>query len=157
MFKKVKIFKRGRGGSDPQHKADEKLYHELLVRHDEIERTTKEIESGIESITRVKSKDKELVKILQDHALGMKKRFDGNRAIRSWDPLFIELYDHRDQITMNSEMLDDGIKVTLTSDDEKVRELIRLHDETLHAFVKHGSKASRHESPYRENNLEHRD
>lgn len=151
-FKKAKVFKRGRGGSDPQHKADEKLYYELLQRHNEIERITQEIEFGIESTTRVASKDKGLIKILQDHALGMKKRFDGNRAIRSWDPLFIELFDHREQITMNSEMLDDGIKVTLTSDDEKVRELIKLHDETLHAFVKHGFKASRHESPYREDN-----
>ncbi|WP_373070034.1 hypothetical protein [Sulfurimonas sp.] len=151
-FKKAKVFKRGRGGSDPQHIADSKLYHELLVRHEEIERITKETESGIETITRVTSKDQELIKILQDHALGMKKRFDGNRAIRSWDPLFIELFDHREQINMNYEMLDDGIKVTLTSDDEKVSELIKLHDETLHAFVKHGFKASRHESPYREDN-----
>lgn len=152
-FKKAKVFRRGRGGSDPEHIADAKLYHELLVRHGEIERVTKVIESGIETITRVTSKDKELVKILQDHAIGMKKRFDGNRAVRSWDQLFVELFDFREQIDMNSEMLNDGIKVTLTSDNEKVRSLIKLHDETLHAFVKHGFKASRHESPYREDNV----
>lgn len=151
-FKKAKVFQRGRGGSDAQHIADAKLYHELLVRHNEIERITQEIESGIESITRVTSKDKELIKILQEHVVGMKKRFDGNRAVRSWDPLFVELFDFREQIDMNWEMLDDGIKVTLSSDDEKVRSLIKLHDETLHAFVKHGFKASRHESPYREDN-----
>jgi hypothetical protein len=149
-FKKAKVFQRGRGGRDAQHIADEKLFHELLERHEEIGRTTKVTESGIETTTCVTSKDKELIKILQDHAIGMKKRFDGNRAIRSWDPLFVELFDYREQIDMNSEMLEDGIKVTITSDDEKVRSLIKLHDETLHAFVKHGFKASRHESPYRE-------
>ena len=79
----------------------------------------------------------------------MKKRFDGRRAIRSWDPLFIELFDHKDKINMSWEMLQDGIKVTLTSEDTKVRELIDLHDETLHAFVDYGFKASREESPYR--------
>ncbi len=151
-FKKAKVFKRGRGGSDPQHKADEKLFHELLERHCEIERITQVTESGIETITRVVSKDEKLVKILQEHAIGMKKRFDGNRAIRSWDPLFVELFDCREKIKMSWKMLDDGIKVTLTSDDEKVRDLIKLHDETLHAFIKHGFKASQHESPYREDN-----
>jgi hypothetical protein len=151
-FKKAKVFQRGRGGSD-QHLADEKLFHELLERHNEIGRVTQVIESGIETITRITSKDKELVKILQDHALGMKKRFDSNRAIRSWDPLFVELFDYREQIDMSWEMLEDGIKVKLTSEDEKVRELIKLHDETLHAFIDHGFKASRYESPYREGNV----
>ncbi|WP_304545744.1 hypothetical protein [Sulfurimonas microaerophilic] len=148
-FKKAKVFQRGRGGRDAAHLADEKLYHELLERHTEIERTTTELENGIETITRIPSKDENLIKILQEHAMGMKKRFDGNRAIRSWDPLFIELFDHREQIQMNSTMLDDGIKVTLTADDEKICELIKRHDETLHAFVNYGFKAARHESPYR--------
>lgn len=150
-FKKAKVFQRGRGGSDPQHLADEKLFHELLERHSEIERTTKEIKNGIETITHVPSKDENLIKILQEHALGMKNRFDGNRAIRSWDPLFVELFDHRDQIKMSSTMLDDGIKVRLTAEDEKIIDLIKRHDETLHAFVDHGFKAARHESPYRPN------
>jgi hypothetical protein len=153
-FKKEKIFKRGRGGSDTQHKADEKLFHELLQRHDEIKRTTQEIPSGIESITNVTSKDKKLIKILQDHVVGMKQRFDKNRAIRSWDPLFVKLYDNRDKINMNYEMLNDGIKVTLTSDNDEILKLIKLHDETLHAFINHGSKAARHESPYRDYNFE---
>ena len=149
QHRKEKVFLRGRGGNDPEHRADEVLYHELLKRHDEIERSTKKIEDGIETITRITSNDERLIKILQDHALGMKKRVDGRRAIRSWDPLFIELFDHKDKINMSWEMLQDGIKVTLTSEDTKVRELIDLHDETLHAFVDYGFKASREESPYR--------
>ena len=70
------------------------------------------------------SKDAELVKILQEHAVGMKKRFDGGRAIRSWDPLFTQLFDERDQIKMRWEMLEDGIKVTLKGEEETIRELI---------------------------------
>lgn len=148
-FKKEKVFQRGRGGSDPLHLEDERLFHALLERHDEIERTTTKIEGGIESVTRVVSRDTELVKILQEHAVGMKKRFDGGRAIRSWDPLFTRLFDERDQISMRWEMLEDGIKVTLRGDEEDIRALIDLHDETLHAFVNYGFRAAREESPYR--------
>ncbi|MFT7861210.1 MAG: hypothetical protein ABXS93_09835 [Sulfurimonas sp.] len=148
-FKKAKVFQRGRDGDDAAHQADEKLFHELLKRHSEIERITQELENGIETTTRIPSKDEGLIKILQEHALGMKKRFDANRAIRSWDPLFVELFDHREEIKMESEMLDDGIKVRLTADDKKICELTKRHDETLHAFVNYGFKAARHESPYR--------
>jgi uncharacterized protein YdcH (DUF465 family) len=149
QFKKEKVFQRGRGGSDPQHLEDERLFHALLERHDEIERSTTKIEGGIEAITRVTSKDAELVKILQEHAVGMKKRFDGGRAIRSWDPLFTRLFDERDQIKMRWEMLEDGIKVTLRGEEEAIRALINLHDETLHAFINHGFRAAKEESPYR--------
>ncbi|MBD3791392.1 MAG: hypothetical protein IE918_04465 [Campylobacterales bacterium] len=148
-FKKEKVFQRGRGGSDPQHLEDERLFHALLEHHDEIERSTKKIEGGIESVTRVVSRDTELVKILQEHAVGMKKRFDGGRAIRSWDPLFTQLFDERDQIKMRWEMLEDGIKVTLRGEDTKIQELIDLHDETLHAFIDYGFRAAKEESPYR--------
>jgi len=144
-----KVFLRGRGGSDAQHKADEALYHTLLLRHDELERRTVTIENGIETTTRVVSAEAELVKILQEHALGMKKRFDGGRAVRSWDPLFVELFDHRDAIAFESDLLPDGIRVRLTSDREEIRDLIRRHDETLQAFVRYGLKASANESPYR--------
>lgn len=147
--RKEKVFLRGRGGSDAQHQADEALYHELLQRHGELERVTQKTGDGIETVTRVTSGDTALVRVLQEHAVGMKKRFDGGRAVRSWDPLFVELFDHRDAIGIAWEMLEDGIKVSLTSDDPEIRELIHRHDETLHAFIQYGFKASRHESPFR--------
>jgi len=145
---KQRVFLRGRGGSDAQHQADEALYHELLVRHNELERTTHEIANGIEAVTRVASGDPELVKVLQGHVLGMKKRYDGGRAVRSWDPLFVELFDNRDAIKIAWELLEDGISVRLTSDDAAVRDLIQRHDDTLQAFVRFGFEASRHESPF---------
>lgn len=148
-IRKEKKFQRGRGGSDPQHQADEALYHALLERHEELERITRETEKGIEAVTRVSSGNSELVRVLQAHAMGMKKRFDGGRAIRSWDPLFVELFDRRSDITLAWEMLEDGIKISLTSEDPEGRELIDRHDETLHAFIAHGFAAAKHESPFR--------
>ena len=148
-LRQEKAFLRGRGGSDAQHRTDELLYHTLLQRHDELERTTETTAGGIVTVTSVLSGDPELVAILQAHALGMKKRFDGGRAVRSWDPLFVELFDHRDQIEMRWERCENGIKVSLTSGDPAVRDLILRHDETLHAFIRYGFGAAKHESPYR--------
>ena len=148
-FRKEKVFQRGRGGSDAQHQEDERLFHTLLERHSEIKRTTTKIENGIESTTTILSKDEKLIQILKEHALGMKKRFDSNRAIRSWDPLFVELFDNRDAIKVEAIMLEDGMRVKLTAKDAKIVELIQRHDETLHAFINHGFKAAKHESPYR--------
>jgi len=152
-LRKEKVFLRGRGGSDAEHRADEALYHALLQRHGELERVTRKTEKGIESITRVTSGDPELVAILREHAAGMKKRFDGGRAVRSWDPLFVELFDHRDAIDVRWEMLEDGIKVSLTSETPALRDLILRHDETLHAFIRYGFGAARHESPFRPGNV----
>lgn len=144
-----KVFQRGRGGSDPEHQADEALYHALLKRHDELERTTVTTEKGIESVTRVISGDPALIATLQSHVEGMYARYGKGRAVRSWDPLFVELFDHREALDMRWEMLDDGIRVILTSEDPALHELILRHDQTLHAFVELGFEASRHESPYR--------
>ncbi|HHD77896.1 MAG TPA: hypothetical protein ENK97_03860 [Campylobacteraceae bacterium] len=147
-FRKEKVFQRGRGGSDAQHQADEALFHKLLERHEEIERHSRKIANGIETTTRITSGDRDLVKILQTHALGMKERFDGNRAIRSWDPLFVSLFDHRHEITFEYEMLEDGIRVRLGSENPEVQKIIDLHDQTLHAFIRYGFVAAREESPY---------
>jgi hypothetical protein len=144
-----KVFLRGRGGSDAAHQADAALYHALLQRHAELERTSQKTARGIETVTRVTSGDPALVQILHKHVTGMKKRFDAGRAVRSWDPLFVELFDHRDAIQLSWELLEDGVSVSLASDEPDVRKLIHLHDETLHAFVRSGFNASRHESPYR--------
>jgi len=148
-IRQEKVFLRGRGGSDAEHQADAALYHALLQRHGELERTSRKTDNGIETVTRVTTGDPELIDILQVHVQGMKKRYDGGRAVRSWDPLFVEIFDNRDAISIQWELLEDGISVSLTSDDPIVRELIHLHDETLHAFVRYGFGASRHESPFR--------
>ncbi len=144
-----KVFLRGRGGSDAAHQADATLYHTLLQRHTELERTSQKTERGVDTLTRVTSGDPALVKILHDHVTGMKKRYDAGRAVRSWDPLFVAFFDHRDAIELSWELLEDGISVSLASDDAEVRKLIHLHDETLHTFVRSGFNASRHESPHR--------
>lgn len=137
-------YKLGRG-SDEQHLKDQALFKELLKEHDSLKRETINIENGIISTTT--AKNPALVKVLQKHVVGMEKRFGMGRAIRSWDPLFVALFQYKDEITMTYRNVPNGVEATLTTENPKLIELIQCHDETLHGFVNEGFEAGGRESP----------
>ena len=140
-----KVYKLGRGGSDEQHKADQALFHELLQEHQQLKRETRLIEKGIVATTT--SDNPHLAKVLQQHVVGMEKRFGMGRAIRSWDPLFVALFEYKDEINMDYKAIPNGVEATLTTENPKLIELIHAHDLTLHGFVDKGFEAGRSESP----------
>lgn len=137
-------YKHGHG-SDEQHLKDQALFKELLEFHQELKRETERLENGI--CSRTTSENPRLAKIIQQHSVGMKQRFDQGRAIRSWDPLFAALFENKDRIQMEYKMIAGGVEATLTSDDPKLIELIHSHDDTIHGFVNEGFEAGRRESP----------
>lgn len=137
-------YKLGRG-SDEQHLKDQALFKQLLQEHDSLKRETVILENGIRSTTTAKTP--ELTKVLQDHVIGMEKRFGMGRAIRSWDPLFVALFEYKDKIEMSYRNIENGVEATLTTEDPKLIELIQCHDETLHGFVNEGFEAGGRESP----------
>lgn len=138
------VYRHGRG-SDESHRRDQALFKQLLADHKQLRRETILLPNGIKVQTT--SDNPELVRILQEHVEGMKIRFGNGRAIRSWDPLFIALFEYRDQITMVYRNLGNGVESELTAQDSKLIELIHAHDLTLHQFVERGFEASRHPSP----------
>lgn len=139
-----RVYRHGHG-SDEQHKQDQALFKELLEKHDQLKRETVILENGIRSTTTAATP--ELGQILQDHVIGMEKRFGMGRAIRSWDPLFAALFEYKDQINMSYRNVKNGVEATLTTDDPKLIELIQCHDQTLHGFVDRGFEAGGEESP----------
>ncbi|MGD9665436.1 MAG: hypothetical protein AB7U34_09560, partial [Novosphingobium sp.] len=66
---------------------------------------------------------------------------------RSWDPLFIALFEYRNQINMVYRNIEHGVEAELTAEDPKLIELIRCHDQTLHQFLEQGFNAGRNPSP----------
>lgn len=132
-------------GSDAEHKADQALFSKLLEHHKELNRETEKLPNGI--MSRTTSENPELVKVLIEHVEGMERRFAKGRAIRSWDPLFAALFEHRDEIQMSYQPIENGIEAKLTAEDPKIVELIYAHDATLHGFVNEGFEAGKRESP----------
>ena len=137
-------YKHGHG-SDEQHLKDQALFKELLEHHGELTRETEILENGI--CSRTLSENPRLAKVIQQHTLGMEKRFGMGRAIRSWDPLFAALFEYKDKIQMEYKMIPNGVEATLTTEDPKLIELIQCHDETIHGFVNEGFEAGGRESP----------
>lgn len=132
-------------GSDAEHLQDQALFKQLLEQHHQLQRQTVKLANGIKAQTI--ADNKALVKVLQQHVVGMEKRFAKGRAIRSWDPLFAALFEYKDQMKMEYRMLPNGVEAVLTSEEPKLVELIQAHDLTLHGFVDKGFAASKNESP----------
>lgn len=138
------VYRHGRG-TDESHRRDQALFGRLLTDHKQLRRETEPLANGIR--VRTMSENPELARILQEHVEGMKVRFGGGRAIRSWDPLFSALFEYRDEISMVYRNIDNGVEAELTAEDPKLIELIHAHDLTLHQFVERGFDASHHPSP----------
>jgi hypothetical protein len=139
-----RIYLHGRG-TDEAHRQDQALFAELLTHHQQLKRETQTLPNGI--IARTVSDNPALAKVLQQHVIGMEKRFASGRAIRSWDPLFAALFEYRDQIKMTYRMIENGVEAELTAEDPKMIELIHCHDQTLQNFVDQGYEISGNESP----------
>ncbi len=138
------VYRHGRG-TDDAHRRDQALFSRLLEAHAALRRQTVRLPNGIRVQTL--SDDPELAEVLWQHVVGMKARFDGGRAIRSWDPLFSALFEFRDRIKMDYRPVPGGVEAELTADEPDLVALIHAHDDTLHAFVQRGFEASKHPSP----------
>lgn len=134
---KEKIYRYGRGGSDPEHQRHQADIQALFAGHSRLRRMTERLPNGIRACTA--SDDPTLALILRRHAADMKARFAKGRAIRSWDPLFAALFEQREKIRVALFEREDGICAELTCDDPTLVPLILAHDATLHRFIQEGS------------------
>jgi len=141
--------RRGQQKGAGQHGANQDVMQTVrsLV-HDyrhEIDREVEYIENGVITVTRSPS-DPEAARALERHVLEMKGLLENGGRIRNWDPLFTELFDHADEITMSIETLDDGVRVVETSDNPEVAKLIQAHARKVSEFVERGPEAVHEET-----------
>jgi len=137
-------FGRGRGmgpggpgqGGDPQFIADRDVFHGLLANHEQIRRTVKNVENGVETVT--ESDNPEVAAKIQEHVRGMYERVKHIRPIHMRDPLFAEIFRHAEKIQMQHKNTEKGVSVVETSDDPYVAKLIQAHAAVVSLFVKNG-------------------
>ncbi|MGC8697096.1 MAG: hypothetical protein ACP5Q0_01370 [Halothiobacillus sp.] len=137
-------YQRGRG-SDESHRQDQALFKQLLAQHGALKRVSEILPNGIRVQTT--SEDPELARVIQEHVEGMKRRFANDRSIRSWDLLFVALFDYRHDIDMAYHNIATGVEAVLTAQEPKLIELIHAHNKTLHQFTDYGFEASKNASP----------
>lgn len=103
---------------------------QLLARHEQVQREAENVPGGVRTVT--VSDQPEVTELIRRHVREMKARYGRDQPIRMMDPVFRELYRHRDRATLEIEDIPGGVRVLHTSDDPEVTALIRQH---AHAFV----------------------
>ena len=119
--------------------------HFLVTNHDRLERAVEEIPNGVQTVTT--TDDPELVEPLRKHVQEMSAVLAEGGHVRKWDPLFAEISEHGEAIQIEIEEIDDGVRVTETSEDEEVVKLIRAHARKIDQFLARGPEACREETP----------
>lgn len=112
----------------------------------EIERQVEELDNGVVTVTRAPSSP-EAAEAIDRHVREMKRVLESGGRVRMWDPLFREIFDHADKITMEIEKLEDGVRVTETSADAEVVKLIQAHAHKVTEFLDRGPAAVHEETP----------
>ncbi len=128
----------GMGGmkSDPSHMADMEVFHALMDHREQIQRTVTVRADGVDTLT--ESDDPAVVTLIQTHVNAMYGRVKEARPIHIRDPLFRAVFENAGKIVMTHEMTPKGIKVTETSADPYVAQLIKAHAEVVSLFIKNG-------------------
>jgi len=139
---------RGAGRPEAQ------VIHFLVDNHESLERTVENIPGGV--LTRTVSKDPEIIDAVRTHVRQMVDLIHGGGRIRNWDPLFREIFDHREAIEMQITDIEGGVEVTETSEDDQVAKLIRAHAVKVEEFVARGLDAYKEETPLPEDYSETR-
>ena len=131
------------GGS---HGGDMNTIHSLLEHHDAITRRVVDRPDGVETWT--ESDDPAVAARIREHVRQMDARLEDGRPIRRWDPLFAELFEHADAISMEIEDTATGVRVVETSDDPYVVALIQQHaHRAISEFVAGGMDRAHQPTP----------
>lgn len=128
-----------------RHQHDQSVFHRMLEHHDALHRELEHIEGGIRAVTT--SDDPEIAALIRDHVPAMHQRLEENFTLRRWDPLYVEIFENRDKIHMDVDLLPNGVRVVETSEDPYVARLIQAHGEAVNAFVQQGFQAAQQPAP----------
>ncbi len=133
----------GHGGGPAVMQTARELMHDY---RSVIERRIEEIDNGVITVTRSPSSP-EAADAIRRHVREMRELLESGGRVRLWDPLFRELFERADEISMQIEELEDGMRVTETSDDPEVVKLIQAHARKVTEFVERGPAAAHEETP----------
>lgn len=134
-----------RGQMHGSGRPEAQAIHFLVANHSQIERTVEIIPGGVRTLT--VAEDLEIIDTLRIHVHQMADLIHEGGRIRNWDPLFAEIFDHRQAIQMKITDIQGGVEVVETSTDEDVALLIQAHAEKVEEFVARGIEAYREETP----------
>jgi hypothetical protein len=132
---------KGKQGGGPAMKADREVFHFLLDNRKDIRRSVKKLDDGVSTVT--ESDRAEVAIKIQEHVAAMHRRVKNGQGIHLRDPLFAEIFQHYDKVSMKVEKTAKGVKVTETSTDPYVAKLIQAHADVVSKFIETGHEEVR--------------
>jgi esterase/lipase len=113
----------------------------IFQNHKKISRTVKNIKNGIETVTI--SKDEKIRESIVSHVSMMVTRFQQgkNPEVIIQSPTLTELFKYYQKIDTEIELVEDGIKVIQTSNDQVVINLLQKHAAEINDMVKRGMQS----------------
>ena len=115
------------------------LIHAMASAHDKFMREVELTETGY--VAKTTSEDPEIVAMLQEHVAYMKKRIDGGGMVRRWDPAFVELLAHHEDIEVTIAELENGLEVVVEGKTPQAIEVAQNHANIVSGFVDLGFEA----------------
>ena len=132
--------------ADPgTHAYDRDVWQTLLYHHGKIRRTVTALPDGLAAVT--ESDDPAVATLIKDHALAMQVRMTEGLAIRTWDPVFKELFERHGKVKLAVMLTEKGVSITETTADPETLKLLRAHSAGITDMVREGSRASQRETP----------
>ena len=132
--------------ADPgTHAYDRDVWQTLLYHHGKIRRTVTALPDGLAAVT--ESDEPAVATLIKDHALAMQVRMTEGLAIRTWDPVFKELFERHDKVKLAVQLTEKGVSITETTADPETLKLLRAHSAGITDMVREGSRASQRETP----------
>jgi hypothetical protein len=132
--------------ADPgTHAYDRDVWQTLLYHHGKIRRTVTALPDGLAAVT--ESDDPAVATLIKDHALAMQVRMTEGLAIRTWDPVFKELFERHGKVKLAVVLTEKGVSITETTADPETLKLLRAHSAGITDMVREGSRASQRETP----------
>ena len=120
-------------------------FHALLDDHAAITRRVELRPDGAETWTT--SHDPEVAATIERHVREMSEHVSSGGRVRMWDPLFRDMLEHADEMTLEVEAIDGGVHVVHRGHTPRAVELIQAHARVVEGFVAHGREEAHREHP----------
>ncbi|HEX2836507.1 MAG TPA: sulfur transferase domain-containing protein [Phycisphaerales bacterium] len=124
---------------------DKAVFQSLLADHTKIRRVVTLTATGVEAAT--ESDDPDVAARIKDHTLAMQSRMKSGSRVRAWDPVFVDLFDNHQRVTIAVSLTNKGVSIRESGADQETVALLHSHALGVSEFVREGHEASARETP----------
>ncbi|MCB1090295.1 MAG: hypothetical protein KDL87_02110 [Verrucomicrobiae bacterium] len=114
------------------------VIHSLFASHESVDRSVDLTKTGYRATTT--SSDPKVAKMLQEHVAQMASRLDEGLSVRHWDPAFVEMREHYDDMAIEVKNVSGGVAVSVVGKTPEAVKVAQNHARIIDGFVKKGGE-----------------